>query len=129
MHAHDPYVPPPPFDSLYPGKHEAFTLIRYQAMLEDVLRLSSKVTDIEYDHMVSQYDGGIAFIDFHLGKLIERLKSLGLYENSLIIITSDHGEVFGERGLLGHGVSVYEDLVYVPLIIKYPNLNEGRIVK
>ena len=51
-----------------------------------------------------------------------------LNENSLIIITSDHGEVFGERNLFNHGVSVYQDQVYIPLIIKYPNETQKHVV-
>ncbi|MDY7038859.1 MAG: sulfatase-like hydrolase/transferase, partial [Thermodesulfobacteriota bacterium] len=70
--------------------------------------------------LVSQYDGAISYIDLHLAKLIAKIKKLGFYENSLIIITSDHGECFGERNLIEHPVSVYQDQVHVLLIIKYP---------
>jgi arylsulfatase A-like enzyme len=129
MDAHDPYLPPPPFDTLYPGKiRERFTTARYNRIEKGVLQLEYKVSEQEYLHLISQYDGGIAYIDFHIGKLIERLKELGLYENSLIIITSDHGETFGERDLFKHGVSVYQDQIYVPLIIKYPKIKQGVVV-
>lgn len=56
------------------------------------------------------------------------MKKLGLYENSLIIICSDHGEAFGERHLIGHGKSVYQDQIHVPLLIKYPNINKRCVV-
>ena len=45
---------------------------------------------------------------------------MGVYDNTLIVVTSDHGEAFGERNLLGHGHGVYQDEIAVPLIIKYP---------
>jgi len=129
MDAHIPYLPPPPFDKLYPGKINGnFTLARYNQIEMEVLRLEHKIKKEERDHLLSQYDGGIAYIDFHIGKLIERLKELGLYENCLIIITSDHGEAFGERNLFQHGVSVYQDQIYVPLIIKYPNVRKNVAV-
>jgi len=128
MDAHTPYLPPHPFDTLYPGKDEGFSWDDYPTFKKGVMALKRKITQKEHRHLVSQYDGGIASLDFHLGKLIARLKELGLYENSLIIITSDHGETFGERNLLGHGVSVYQDQVYVPLIIKYPNVNKKIVV-
>jgi arylsulfatase A-like enzyme len=129
MDAHDPYLPPAPFDTLYPGKiHERFTTDRYNQIEKGVLKLEYKVAEKEYLHLISQYDGGIAYIDFHIGRLIGRLKEIGLYENSLIIITSDHGEAFGEKGLFQHGVSAYQDQVHVPLLIKYPNSRERVVV-
>ena len=128
MDAHDPYIPPPPFDNLFPGKNKHFDLDRYHKLVTEVLKLERKVTGGEYRHLVSQYDGGIAYIDFCIGKLIARLKKLGLYENCLIIIMSDHGEAFGERDLINHGVSVYQDQIHVPLIIKYPNIRENVVV-
>jgi arylsulfatase len=65
-------------------------------------------------------------MDFHIGRLMKRLRKLGLYENSLIIVTSDHGEAFGERNLVGHGISVYQDMIHVPLVIKYPGERDGE---
>jgi arylsulfatase A-like enzyme len=127
MDAHEPYLPPPPFDSFYPGKmNEKFTRARYRSLEKSVMKLERNITEAERSHLISQYDGGISYIDFQLGQLITRLKKTGKYENSLIIITSDHGETFGERGLVGHGVSVYQDQIYVPLLIKYPHQSTGK---
>ncbi|MHC4453451.1 MAG: sulfatase family protein, partial [Planctomycetota bacterium] len=128
MDAHNPYIPPPPYDKLFPGKDETFTMAHYTTLSQEVMKLNRKVSTEESRHLLSQYDGGIAYIDFHIGKLIEKLKGLELYDNSIIIITSDHGEVFGERDLFNHAVSVYQDQIWIPLIIKYPNINEGRLV-
>ncbi|MEE9294119.1 MAG: sulfatase-like hydrolase/transferase, partial [Phycisphaerae bacterium] len=55
------------------------------------------------------------------GELLEALKLRGMYDNSLIIVTSDHGEAFGEHGWVGHGQLLYEMLVHVPLVIRYPH--------
>jgi arylsulfatase A-like enzyme len=128
MDAHEPYIPPSPFDTMYPGKNETFASDSYFKLAKEVIKLERKATNEEINHLISQYDGEIAYLDFHLGKLIAKLKERGLYENSLIIITSDHGEAFGEKNLFNHGVSVYQDQVFVPLIIKYPNVREKRIV-
>jgi len=128
MDAHYPYLPLPPFDKLYPGKDETFTKDRYDSLRKQVMELERRITKEESSHLISQYDGGIAYLDFHIGKLLTRLKELGIYENSLIIFTSDHGEAFGERGLIDHGSSVYQDQVYIPLIIKYPRTNEKNVV-
>jgi len=80
------------------------------------------------EHLISQYDGGIAFLDSQLGLLVDYLKQRGLYGESLIVITADHGEAFGDRQLMEHNVSVYQDQIHVPLIVKYPGQTEGRVV-
>ena len=67
------------------------------------------------DSVISQYDGGVAYMDYELGEFISRLKRLGLYENTLLLITADHGESLGRRQLLGHGTASYQPQVYVPL--------------
>jgi arylsulfatase A-like enzyme len=128
MDAHEPYIPPPPFDTLFPGKDETFTTHRYFTIATEMIKSHDNLKEKDLNHLISQYDGAISYEDLYISNLISRLKEMGLYENSLIIITSDHGEAFGSRNLIGHGVSVYQDQVRVPLIIKYPNINEGRVV-
>ncbi|MFC2036607.1 sulfatase [Chloroflexota bacterium] len=66
------------------------------------------------------YDGDVAFVDGHLGELFDQLKAWGLYDDMLIILTSDHGEEFYEHGGWWHGHTLYEEVIAVPLIIKYP---------
>ncbi len=66
-------------------------------------------------------------MDNSLGKLISQLKSSGIYDSSLIIITSDHGELFGKNGFFAHRTPMYEGVVKIPLIIKLPhNSKTGR---
>jgi len=66
------------------------------------------------------YDGEIAFTDHCIGEFLNKLKSLDLYEESLIIITGDHAELLDEHGVTGHGFFVYQNALRVPLIIKPP---------
>jgi arylsulfatase len=86
------------------------------------------VTPAEQRQMLSQYDGSIAYLDLQLARLISRLKDLGLFENTVIVVTSDHGEALGARDLLEHGTSLYQNQVHVPLIIKYPDQHRLRVV-
>ena len=65
------------------------------------------------------YDGALNYTDFYIGTLVERLKRTGQWENTLFIVTADHGECLGEHGYVGHG-AVYEPGVHVPLIVKTP---------
>ena len=123
MDAHWPYIPPAPFHKRFPGIDESFTLRRYFKLLDRVLAEKATVSQAERRHLLSQYDGAIAYIDFEIDRLLSRLRAMNLYEDTLIVITSDHGEAFGRRNLMEHGVSTYQDQVYVPLIIKFP---QGR---
>jgi arylsulfatase A-like enzyme len=128
MDAHWPYLPPAPYDEMFPGKLRNFTDVYYKRLEQDLIFLRRDITPREKEHLISQYDGGIAYLDFELGRLFASLKELGLYDNSLIVVTSDHGENFGDRHLLQHGVAIYHDEVNIPLIVKYPGQNAGRTV-
>jgi arylsulfatase A-like enzyme len=70
---------------------------------------------------IKRYDSEIAFADFYIGKFIEELKRLGLYDEALIIFHADHGESFGEHNYFKHGRKLYNSTLHVPLIIKLPD--------
>ncbi len=70
------------------------------------------------------YSGEIAYTDAHLGRVIAKLKELGIYDSALIIVTSDHGEMLGEHGEFHHGYFIYEGAIKVPLIVKRPDKKE-----
>jgi arylsulfatase A-like enzyme len=73
------------------------------------------------------YDGEVRYVDANIGRLLEALKRLGLYDGALMVLTSDHGEEFWEHGQLGHGHSMYDELLRVPLIVKLPgSTHRGR---
>jgi arylsulfatase A-like enzyme len=126
MDAHWPYVPPEPFHEQFPGRDETFRLEDYYELVPTVMMHHKKVTDAQEEHLRSQYDSSLAYIDSEIGRLLKRLRDTGVYDNSLIIITSDHGEAFGEHGLIGHGVSVYQEHIHVPLLIKFPKGSPGE---
>lgn len=89
------------------------------------MRFGLSRDDINY--LVSLYDSEIAFTDEHIGKLLDELKKQGLYDNSIIIITADHGEEFMERGWIGHTITVHQELILVPLIMKFPG-RRARVI-
>jgi arylsulfatase A-like enzyme len=130
MDAHVPYIPPSPFDQKFPGKDPAFTEARYISTYFDVMVHKRKIDAKTHAHLLSQYDAAIAYMDAQLALLFARLKELGVYDNSLIIITSDHGEAFGERHYMDHGgMSAYDDQILVPLLIKYPHTHDPAVVQ
>lgn len=66
------------------------------------------------------YDASIAYLDHELDTLLYALDKKGLLENTIVVLASDHGELLGEHGLSGHGNSLYDPLLHVPLVIWYP---------
>lgn len=82
-----------------------------------------KMSVIEKDMLF--YDGEILYMDYCVGEFLETLKAKNLYDSALIIITSDHGELFGEHGTSGHGKYLWQEEIHVPLFIKYPTGEES----
>jgi len=82
---------------------------------------------VEQDFVTATYDGQIAFMDAQLGDFIAALKARGHYENALIIVTADHGELLGEHDQVGHGGRMmYEGLLHVPMVVKMPGADHPR---
>lgn len=80
------------------------------------------VSEEEWDIVKSLYDGEIAYLDYQIGRLFNMLYEEGVFDDTLLIITSDHGENFGEHGLASHAVSLYDSLLHVPLIMIHPSI-------
>ncbi len=80
------------------------------------------------DQSIARYDGRIRFLDEQLGGLLAWLRAEGKLDRMLVVVTSDHGEFFGEHGHWDHGQAVYEEVLRVPLIVKLPHQREGRRV-
>ena len=69
----------------------------------------------------------MSFLDQQLGKIIDALREEGIYDNTLIIYSSDHGDMICDHNLLGKGAYFYDGCTNVPLIVKYPGQREGRV--
>jgi len=67
------------------------------------------------------YNGAVAYVDDIVGKLLDYLRSQGLYDNALIVIAADHGESLGEHGELTHSIFLYDSTIHVPLLVKLPS--------
>ncbi len=74
-----------------------------------------------------QYDGEIAFVDKHLGRVLDAIAAAPWGPKTAIIVTSDHGEAFGEHKMWRHGSELWEELVHVPLIIYIPGVTPGHV--
>jgi arylsulfatase A-like enzyme len=81
------------------------------------------------EYLISLYDACLLGVDQELIKpILTKLKNLKIYERTILVITADHGELFGEHKILGHGIKArfYEEVIHVPLIIKLPNFSDRK---
>jgi arylsulfatase A-like enzyme len=119
---HHPHSPDKRFADLFTDGYSGTLPARISIDL--IRRINSGETVIDEEdrrYIVGLYDGEIRSLDEAFGTFVRCLKSTGLYDRSLIIITSDHGEEFGEHGRTGwHSHTLYDELLRVPLIMKLP---------
>jgi arylsulfatase A-like enzyme len=118
---HYPYTAQKPWIRSYASEAETRVLLNLSP--ESWWGLKTLVKDVKDDpkllkHLIALYDSEINYADAHVGMLMERF---GLYEDTLVLITSDHGEEFLEHGETGHGHNLYQPSLHVPLIVKLPN--------
>lgn len=88
---------------------------------------SQDLTEGQVRYLSDSYDASIRELDDRLAHFIDNLRSLGLVEHTVIILTSDHGEEFGEHGQIGHERTLFRESLMVPLIVSAPGLKPGRI--
>jgi len=120
--AHDPYVPPDATRQRFapPGVHVDWAGFIPHADFLRVMHGEGTIPNEWCDYLVSQYDAELAYLDGELARLLSHLRDANILDNTLLVITSDHGEAFLEHGLLRHGTSLYESQVRVPLIVRFP---------
>ncbi len=129
---HDPYRPAPPYATMFGGDaelsfYDGLDLAEWGAFLQAVRDGERTLSAAQLAQLRAYYDGQLRMIDDRIGELLARLKSEGRYDSSLIIVTSDHGDGFGEHGFISHSTAPYDELVRVPLIVKLPaNRSAGR---
>ena len=95
--------------------------------LETLRRLEVEGPPPERDieHLKALYDRGIAYTDFWIGKFLDGLSERGLYDDTLIVITSDHGDEFYEHGRMQHSHTYFDEMLRVPLIVRAPGEGHG----
>lgn len=111
-----------PYTSLYyPSDYNGPVGQRLTGQMQvDISKGKVKATENDYKWIEALYKGEVSYHDEHMGKFFDELAALGLMEDTLIVITNDHGEELNEHGRLGHGHSLYEELLRNPLVFHYP---------
>ncbi|MCI0436063.1 MAG: sulfatase-like hydrolase/transferase [Gemmatimonadetes bacterium] len=126
--AHEPYLPRTPFDTAF-GATDPAADYNYQPNGVGRARLSA-YAEREIAEQLARYDAAIAYMDREIGRLLEELERRSVLENTIVIIASDHGEMFGEHGMMGHIGRVYSTVIGVPLLISWPRvLPSGRVIE
>ncbi|MCB9634265.1 MAG: sulfatase-like hydrolase/transferase [Sandaracinus sp.] len=137
VHTIDPHVPyDPPDDHLrrydartdYDGQ---VTNRRTHLLLEDAKRNPPRVVFTESDklRLRALYDGEISYHDEHFARFLRRLERLGILDDTIFVVTADHGEEFEDHGSWGHGHSIFQELIEVPLMVRWPGVaTAGRRV-
>lgn len=121
---HNPYFSPAPYNELFLEKSSTLTEIDMSSFRLNHENRYKPVTDDLRQNFIDLYDGEIRYTDESLIKpLLSKLKELNLYDSTMIILTSDHGEEFYEHKSWHHTHSVYNETIKVPLIIKFLNSN------
>lgn len=116
--AHDPYrVPDAAFDRFASMPARERLRIRQRWLIDELDRNNPAEVLLAVD----TYDAAIAYLDHHVGRLLDELERRGILDDTVVIITNDHGEHFGEHGHYGHTTSVYRQLIDAPLIVLYPS--------
>ncbi|HUF37208.1 MAG TPA: sulfatase [Anaerolineales bacterium] len=134
MGTHLPYSPPAAFVERFAPR------VREDRAARDFVRtyntqavrwfipMAEPFTAIEYEALSQMYDAEVAHQDAQLESLLRTLDDPHHRANTMVVIVADHGEMLGEHQVMGHGLGVYEELIHVPLILRYPGQEAGRLV-
>ncbi|MCK4546843.1 MAG: sulfatase [Candidatus Eisenbacteria sp.] len=116
--AHVNYIVPEPYRSLFEKSYAGGEILynsyeHYQ---------TQPLTAPQRRHVLAQYDAAIAYVDAQIARVLDAIRDSGIADNTILVITSDHGEEFFERGSWGHAHTLYREVLAVPLIVVDPRL-------
>jgi arylsulfatase A-like enzyme len=124
---HLPYNPPPEFAERFAGDYDGplgGTIRR--GHVDRINEGGNGFTEADAQHVINMYDAEVATLDHDLGVMLDRFEAQGLFDDTVFVIISDHGEEMGEHGQVGrHTYSLYEELIRTPLIMFGPGVPPG----
>lgn len=118
MDVHAPYRPPRRHAARFRSAKRPELSDR--ALWEKALSQPGEISENERQHLIDLYDAEVNFADEQIGRLLMHLRRLGWLDSTLIIVTADHGEAFGEHSQFSHRFELYDELLRVPLIMRLP---------
>ncbi|MFN7953639.1 MAG: sulfatase-like hydrolase/transferase [bacterium] len=114
---HHPYLAPPPFRGMFQRDEPRDLIATWNALSP---RLPGALERWEREFALDRYDENLRYADDGIAKLVERLRAARLWDDTLLVVTSDHGEAFGEHGRMLHSETIYEETIRVPLVVHPP---------
>ena len=133
MDPHAPYLPPAPYDTMFYSKNPcakgntSMKPVFAFKPFADFLRSWMPPGITDKDYVIAQYDGELAYMDACIQRIVTRLEELGVLEDTLIVITGDHGETLYDHGIYFDHHGLYEPTLMVPLIFHWPGRVPGGV--
>ena len=122
---HYDLIPPPPFDTMFdPDYRGTFDGSRFHRNRD----FRPGMNRADFEHVLALYDGEIRYTDETIGRILEFAAARGLLDNTLVVVTSDHGDEFLDHGKKGHRHTLYQEVIHIPLVLWWPHrLRPARI--
>lgn len=130
IHPHPPFAPPSPWNKMYrtvsdepymPEKPEEFSAFMSDRFTREKLGISRQDLTL----LRNYYYSCVSFVDYQIGRIIRALKDRGMYENTIVVFSSDHGEMLGDFGTMGKR-SMLDGAVHIPLLMRVPGVDTGH---
>jgi arylsulfatase A-like enzyme len=131
LEPHSPYNPPPADDIFKSDAYPNLSDDGYDIRSAPLLRLAMLGDSKAIERLYQLYDGKLHYVDRYVGQILDQVKKLGLDKNTIVVLTSDHGELMFSHPkdyLTADHVSLYDPTVHVPLIISGPDLPHGKVI-
>jgi len=123
---HQPYFSPAPFNRMFLDPDAALDRVDPGELRLNLENRFQPATEAQRRNYIGLYDAEIRYTDEALiGALVDRLKKLGLYDRTMLVVTSDHGEEFYEHKAWAHGHTLYNETIKIPLLVKFPGSRKG----
>ncbi|HNQ24061.1 MAG TPA: sulfatase [Phycisphaerae bacterium] len=121
---HFDFIPPPPYDRMFDPDYTG-TVTGQNFLLDPAINAKMPPRDIR--HLMALYDGEIAWTDAHVGRILDELDALNLRDSTIVMLVADHGEEFFEHGHKGHRHTLFDEVIRIPWIVRYPGRLTGGL--
>ena len=110
------------FDPSYSGDFDGSNWYFDSRVMDLSPPYARHISERDLNHVIANYDAEINWVDHHIGKLIEKLKEKGVWDNTIIMVIADHGDEFFEHNSIGHRSTLFAEQVRIPMILRSPNM-------
>ena len=119
MDPHSSYDPPALFRRRFVADYDG-PIDGSTEQLQEIVRGELEIGPADIEHLQALYDAEVASVDAEVGRLLDHLRAIGAYEDSIVVLLSDHGEEFMDHGSFFHMFTLYREQIHVPLIFRRP---------